>query len=79
MFEMINSIYPDQDATALKQAEGMANESSRRLDLLEKRDAIYRDLQEYMASDNPNPHALRVLENRLELLRKLSENTPFEI
>jgi len=73
MFDAIPSYNPEKDRKTVEDMSKLALSSERRLALLEMRETVYQDLQEYLASDNPDPLKLRVLEQRLADLRTAVE------
>ncbi len=75
MFDVLKSYHPEGDKKTVEDMTKLALSSERRLALLEMREAVYQELQDYLSADKPDAKKLRILEQKLSDLRRAAERT----
>ena len=54
MFDVLKSYHPEGDKKTVEDMTKLALSSERRLALLEMREAVYQELQDYLSADKPD-------------------------
>ncbi len=73
MFEILKEVSHAKGDQLVEQIEHLEKDSERRIALLERRDEIYQELQDIYKQDPIDEARLKVVETKLDALRRMVE------
>lgn len=75
MFELLKDVSQEKGDQLVEQLEHLERDSERRIALMDRRDEIYQELQAIYQTDPLDEARLKVVETKLEALRRMVEIT----